>query len=162
VFNCVTAIYEPTEGRIGFRGSDMRTPLRAGVVLACLLVGLATAFIAGLLSINVDRVWRQTVKANYADVTRPFPVRKAARDVGRYVRGELRLEERAHRWHVVTYDAERSLGSSPDRELAVRKFAATRDMIALGGSDRTVSERQGAWFVLSEDGMRTLAVFDSR
>ena len=162
VFNCVTAIYEPTEGEVTFRGSDMRLRLTARVIAACLMVGLGTAITAALLSVNIDRLWGQTVNANYIDASHPFPAGKAFADVGRYLHGELRVEERARRWHVTTYDGDHSLAVAHDRDDAEVRREAINGMMALDGSTATLVRRDSTWAVTSADGARTLETFSSR
>src|ERR1700744_4736508 len=57
VFNAITGIYEPTEGNIQFQGRPLVRPVSKKLVVAVLLIGLATALAAALVSVNVDRLW---------------------------------------------------------------------------------------------------------
>jgi ABC-type branched-subunit amino acid transport system ATPase component len=78
VFNAVTGIYEPTAGRVLFRGKDLARPLSARTVAAAVAVGLLTAAAALLFAVNVDTLWKVTIREPYTDPKAPFPVGKAA------------------------------------------------------------------------------------
>src|SRR5688500_6768792 len=67
VFNAVTGIYEPTEGQVLFEGRDPRRPFRARVVAGVGAVGLFTALLLAVFSVNVDSLWRSVITLNYAD-----------------------------------------------------------------------------------------------
>ena len=72
VFNAITGIYEPTSGSIEFRGKQL-APLAdlAGAGGMC-PVGLLTGLVAGLVSVDVNALWRATIKRNYAGPGEPF------------------------------------------------------------------------------------------
>jgi len=162
VFNAITAIYEPTEGSVTFRGRDMRRPFTRRVLLTCVLVGLATGVAAALVSANIDKLWKTVIKANYRDSSQPFPVARAWRGIWDYLAGDLHVQQRGARWHVVTYNSGRSLGANPTEEDALARRKNLREMIELDGSDRTLEEREGTWVVLSRDRAKPLASFESR
>src|SRR5437764_2153300 len=71
VFNAVTGIYEPTEGRIQLAGREPAQPLTWKVVVACLLIGVLTGITALVVSLNPDKLWRAAIKRNAADTHRP-------------------------------------------------------------------------------------------
>ena len=74
-------------------------------------VGLATGLAAALMAVNVDALWRATIKRNYAGPGAAFSYRAAWHDVGNYLRGALALEPlRGGRWAVRTADGRRTLG----------------------------------------------------
>src|SRR5262249_45458973 len=136
--------------------------LTVRVLIACVVVGLLTGLAAALVSVNVDKLWRASVKRNAADTTRPFSYAAAWRDGAAYVQGELALEKgRGNRWSVVTADGKQTLGVAPNEDEARRLKADLEEMIALGGMD-TIAERDGAVAVLSADRSRILARFHSR
>jgi ABC-type branched-subunit amino acid transport system ATPase component len=62
VFNAVTGIYEPTEGRVLFRGKPLERPLDWKPVAAAVVVGLVTAVAALLVAVNVDLLWKHAVR----------------------------------------------------------------------------------------------------
>ena len=62
VFNAITGIYEPTEGRIAFNGKPLELPFRAKSVIAAISVGLFAALAGMLLAVNVDLLWKRAVK----------------------------------------------------------------------------------------------------
>lgn len=116
LFNAVTGIYEPTEGTIEFKGRPLRRPLTWKVLAACVLIGSATGLCAAVLSVDVDRFWRATIKRNNTD-SRNFTLAAAWREARGYLRGDLALEQqRKGRWAVVSANARHVLGTSADRE----------------------------------------------
>jgi branched-chain amino acid transport system ATP-binding protein len=81
VFNAITGLYEPTEGRARLFGQDLRKAFGAHVALGLVLIALATAF--GLLvTLRLVGIWETAVTANYAYL-QPFPWGKATLDIGR-------------------------------------------------------------------------------
>jgi ABC-type branched-subunit amino acid transport system ATPase component len=71
VFNAITGVYEPTEGRIRFRGRELRKTLSGGTVRGIAAIGLLTAALAvGVL--HLEPLWDATVTANYK-FRQPFP-----------------------------------------------------------------------------------------
>jgi ABC-type branched-subunit amino acid transport system ATPase component len=62
VFNAITGIYDPTEGRILFRGRPLERPLTWKPVAAAAVIGLLTAVGAMLLAVNVDLLWKRAVR----------------------------------------------------------------------------------------------------
>lgn len=75
VFNAITGIYEPTEGRIAFNGGEVQRKLNAGVLASCLLAGVLAA-IGLVLVINIEAIWDAAITANYV-YQQPFPWRTA-------------------------------------------------------------------------------------
>src|SRR5262249_27163286 len=57
LFNAITGIYLPTSGSILFFGEQLKRPLRAKVVIVCVLIGVLTALAAVTVSANVDNLW---------------------------------------------------------------------------------------------------------
>ena len=62
VFNAVTGIYEPTEGAIHFGGRPLQRPLTWRAVVAWILVGLFSGVTAAVVSVDVDSLWKATIK----------------------------------------------------------------------------------------------------
>ncbi len=77
VFNAVTGIYEPTEGEVLFQGQKLARPFTWKTVLGAAAVGILTAIAAALFAVNIDSLWKATIRANYTDPKAPFPVGKA-------------------------------------------------------------------------------------
>src|SRR3982750_523708 len=80
VFNAVTGIYEPTEGRGLFQGQPLETPFRWRGGGGAAAAGLLTAFLFVLLAVNVDTLWKTAIKDNFHDISAPFPWGKALAD----------------------------------------------------------------------------------
>jgi branched-chain amino acid transport system ATP-binding protein len=85
VFNAVTGIYEPTEGRVLFHGTSLEAPLTWRVVAAAAAVGLLTAVLLTVFAVNVDTLWKAAIKDNFPDPKAPFPWGKAAADARAHV-----------------------------------------------------------------------------
>jgi branched-chain amino acid transport system ATP-binding protein len=73
VFNAVTGIYEPTEGRILFRDSSLIQPFTwVNGAFAAFVAILCGAFLA-VASVNVDAMWKATIKDHFKGKNEPFP-----------------------------------------------------------------------------------------
>ncbi|MBA4065240.1 MAG: high-affinity branched-chain amino acid ABC transporter ATP-binding protein LivG [Isosphaera sp.] len=81
VFNAVTGIYEPTEGRVLFGGAPVARPLTARTVAAALAVGLLVGLLVGVLAVNVEALWQASIRDHFVR-NQPFPWEKA-RDTAR-------------------------------------------------------------------------------
>ena len=77
VFNAITGIYEPTEGRVLFGGKPLEGAFTWKVVAGTVVVGLLTAVVLMLLAVNIDILWKVTIKDNFRDPTAPFPRQQA-------------------------------------------------------------------------------------
>jgi branched-chain amino acid transport system ATP-binding protein len=87
VFNAVTGIYEPTGGRVLFRGKPLEAPLTWKVAATVTFIGLLTAVVLMLLAVNIDTLWKVTIRDNYRNPTVPFPQDKAVADARAFVAG---------------------------------------------------------------------------
>jgi branched-chain amino acid transport system ATP-binding protein len=162
VFNAVTGIYEPTEGRIQLAGREPARPLTWKVIASCLLIGVLTGVAALVISLDPDKLWRAAIKRNVADTHHAFSYAAAWRDAWAYGRGELAVERlRNTHWSVVTSDGKQSLGLAATEDEARELQANLKEIVALHGSDATVEERDGRWLVLSANRSRVLAAHDS-
>ena len=163
VFNVITGIYEPTEGRIEFRGRPLERPFTWKVAAAAALIGLVTGLAAALVAINVDALWRATVKRNYAGPGHGFSYRAAGLDAQNYLAGRLALEPmRGKRWAVRTADGRQTLGYAPTREEAEAIRAQLEKLIAACALPEPLAQSAGKWIVSDPDGREPLAAFDSR
>ena len=102
VFNALTGIYEPTEGKVQFEGRELARPFSWHVAAGCAIVGVLTGLACLLLSLNVDALWRATVKRNHADRDRPFTYARGLASFGDYWSGNLVLEKVRTGWQVVS------------------------------------------------------------
>ena len=162
VFNAITGIYEPTSGTIEFRGRPLERPLTWRVLAACAAVGAITGLIAALLSVDVNALWRATIKRNYAGPDAPFSYRAAWNDVGNYLQGNLALEPvRGNRWAVRTADGRRTLGYGQTREDADILRSSEEKLISAAARGETPQQRNGKW-VVAGDRPELLATFDTQ
>ncbi len=166
VFNAITGIYDPTSGQIKFRGRDLARPFTWRVALAAALVGLVTGLAAALFAVNVDSLWRATIKRNYAGPGASFSPRAAWADVWNYMHGELALEPmRGGRWAVRTADARRTLAFANSREEAESLREEFNKLVDAGrkvndGAGDLIRQEGGRW-LLVDDG-QTLDTFDTK
>jgi branched-chain amino acid transport system ATP-binding protein len=87
VFNAVTGIYEPTAGRVLFRGRPLETPFTWRVVAGTVAIGLLTAMVLALLAVNIDSLWKAAIRDNFKNPSAPFPWGKAAADARAFIAG---------------------------------------------------------------------------
>ncbi len=153
VFNVITGIYDPTSGQITFRGRDLARPFTWKVALAAALVGLATGLAAALFAVNVDSLWRATIKRNYAGPGASFSPRAAWDDIWNYMHGELALEPmRGNRWAVRTADARRTLAFAKSREEAEALREHFNKLVDAGrkyndGASDLIRQEGGKWLL---------------
>ncbi|OHB77158.1 MAG: hypothetical protein A2Z34_08635 [Planctomycetes bacterium RBG_16_59_8] len=83
VFNAVTGIYEPTEGKVLFRDQEMRRRFRWTTLLRMTAIALATA-IGSLCAVNLEGMWSATIEKNYV-YQQPFPWGKTWGDLFAYL-----------------------------------------------------------------------------
>lgn len=79
VFNAITGIYEPTEGKILFRGHEIRRMLTARTIIGLIAVALLTA-LGAMVAFNLETIWTETITVNFK-YQQPFPYGKAWRDL---------------------------------------------------------------------------------
>jgi ABC-type branched-subunit amino acid transport system ATPase component len=85
VFNAITGIYEPTEGRALFHGRPLDRPLGAKTIIGSVLIGLLTAVVATLLAVNIDQLWKVAIRQNFTNPTAKFDYGKAVSDAWAYI-----------------------------------------------------------------------------
>jgi ABC-type branched-subunit amino acid transport system ATPase component len=84
VFNAVTGIYEPTDGRVLFDDRPLVKPLAAKTLAFAAAVGLFAGLLFAVLAVNVALLWKATIRENFSR-TEPFPWGKAAADAQAHV-----------------------------------------------------------------------------
>jgi ABC-type branched-subunit amino acid transport system ATPase component len=77
VFNAITGIYEPTEGRVWFQGRPLEQPFTGKVVVTAAIIGLVTAIVLTVLAVNVDALWKAAVIEVYRTTRPDFSYRQA-------------------------------------------------------------------------------------
>lgn len=85
IFNAVTGIYEPTEGRVLFDGKPLARSYSWRTTAATLLAGAFTAILAFLIAVNADLLWKAAIRDNYTDPNQGFPWKDAFADARGYV-----------------------------------------------------------------------------
>jgi branched-chain amino acid transport system ATP-binding protein len=162
VFNAVTGIYEPTSGRITFHDRPLERPFTWRVAALAALVGLLMGLVAAVLAVDVNALWKATIKRNFAGPGEAFSYRDAWNDAWDYLRGTPALDRvRGQRWAVRTADARRTLGFAKTHEEAEAMRTRFEQLIATSSGDRVPLEmRDGQWAIVSGSG-ETLAAFDN-
>jgi len=85
VFNAITGIYEPSEGRILFQGKPLEAPLSAKVIATAAAIGLASACLLALFAVNVDLLWKAAISDNFHDPSAPFSYSVARSSAWQYL-----------------------------------------------------------------------------
>jgi branched-chain amino acid transport system ATP-binding protein len=82
VFNAVTGIYEPTEGRVLFGGEPLVKPLSGRPVALAVGIGLLVGVLFLVLAVNVETLWKVSIRDNVPapGEKTPFPWGKALAD----------------------------------------------------------------------------------
>src|SRR5262249_8679755 len=157
VFNAITGIYEPTAGEIRIDGRVPARRFSLKVLAACVLIGVLTGVAAVLFAINIDGLWRASIKRHMSDPSRPFEYAAAGRDAWDYVWSELAVEkERFGDWNVVSADGKRILAEAATEEEARQLKAELDTRIAQGDDDAQLtqiaaeqpSRKRTVWFAL--------------
>jgi ABC-type branched-subunit amino acid transport system ATPase component len=162
VFNAITGIYEPTSGAITFEGRALERPLTWRILAMCALIGVLTGLTGAALSVDVNALWRATIKRNYAGPGESFSSRAAVADAWSYLQGSLALDHlRGDRWAVRTANGRRTLGYAASIDEARQMRDRFNRLIALAVTPDAVREQGGKWVVLDPDSGAELASFDS-
>ena len=82
LFNAITGIYEPSGGRVCFRGEEARRVFRKRTAVGLALTGLIAA-LSMVLLVNVEPLWETAITANYT-YQHAFSWSNAARSVLSY------------------------------------------------------------------------------
>ena len=144
VFNVLTGIYEPTAGRIRFEGHELARPLTWRVAAACLVVALATGFAGLVLALNIDLLWRATIKRNY-DPARPFSYVAAIRSIGDYWRNDLVVERSRNRWQILSASGKVLPPSQKTQEEAEKYRKQLTALLQAGPDKVTISPAGDQW-----------------
>ncbi len=116
VFNVVTGIYSPSDGRVKFQGTEVKRPLRGAVFLGCLLVGLAVGVLSYLAAAGVQELWKASVTRQFAGVDDAFDAGKLFGGAYDYVRGKPGINQNplTSQFELTSLDGKIVLFSSPE------------------------------------------------
>jgi ABC-type branched-subunit amino acid transport system ATPase component len=84
LFNAITGIYEPTEGGVRFEDRPLLAPLRGRTVAFAVAVGVLCGLLLALLAVNVEDLWRVSIRDNFKSKSAAFEWGKALGDAGRH------------------------------------------------------------------------------
>ena len=149
LFNAITGIYEPTEGKVSLDGKDLQKQPERGNYLRWGAVGLLFGLLLAIWVSDPNQMWSAVVKANYRDPKAGFDVGGAFTDFGAFVAAKPRIDFRSGRFYVTTSDGKSPFGSAKTKEEADAKRAAIPEMAA----GATLEERNGKISILSRDGV---------
>ncbi len=153
VFNAITGIYEPTDGSVHFHGQAIERPLTWRVIAGCVLVGLVTGLAAALLAVDVNLLWKATIKRNYAGPGSPFSYAAAWNDAWGYLRGDLVIEPaRGGRWAVRSADGRRTIAFAASRDEALKLRDEQQRLYDAVAAGAPLAETDGQWVVSDADG----------
>ena len=132
VFNAITGIYVPTEGTILFDGRRLRRPFSWRIIALCAVVGVLSGLAALLISVDINALWRATIKRNLQDPNTPFSTQEAWNDFWGYLHGRLSVERKGANWAVVPWNDQRPvLGLAKRRDDAL-ELAERLDSVMAG------------------------------
>jgi ABC-type branched-subunit amino acid transport system ATPase component len=151
LFNAVTGIYEPTEGKVLLDGKDLQKQPERANYLRWSLVGVAIGMLLAFWVSDPNQMWSAVVKANYQDPKAGFRWSEAVTDFGAFLSAKPRIEFASGRYHVTTSTGARPFGSAKTREEAEAKRTAIPEMAELDDSGATLEERGAKIAILSAD-----------
>lgn len=171
LFNAITGIYEPTEGSVAFEGHSLRKPFTWKVAVYCALIGLLTGFVAAVLSVNVNKLWRATIYRTAVGTSEKFSYARSFDALRGYLVNDLVVERipRSTRYRVVASD-HKDDDKTPMVLMEMKtEFEAkgARELLvelgAQGGSPRVEPASEGkSWVVRAAAGDKVYAIVDSR
>jgi len=151
LFNAITGIYEPTEGRVLLDGKDLQKQPERSNYYRWGLVGIAVGFLLAIWVSDPNQLWSAVIKANYRDPKAGFDVGAAATDFGAFLGAKPRIDFRAGRFYVTTSDGKSPFGSAKTRAEADAKRAAIPEMAAIEDANAALEDRDGKIVILSAD-----------
>jgi ABC-type branched-subunit amino acid transport system ATPase component len=86
VFNVITGVYAPTEGRVLIEGTEMIRPFGGHTITGFLLLTLLAAGTL-ILAFNIEPLWQAVITANY-EYRQPFHWPKAFASLGAFFRDD--------------------------------------------------------------------------
>ncbi len=94
VFNAVTGIYNPTEGRILFDGHQLRRPWSWRILATAVLVGLMIGAAGWLFVLDIDKMFKAAIKRPYSKLEegQQFSYWQAWEAAKGYYRGDMVIE----------------------------------------------------------------------
>ncbi|QEL18271.1 ABC transporter ATP-binding protein [Limnoglobus roseus] len=124
VFNAVTGIYPPSEGRVTFEGRELLRPSRLSVYLGCLVAGLVVAGLAYFAASGVESLWSAVVRRPFAAEGGSFSLAHSLSGAVDYLSGKPGIEKQANgTFAVVSLDGKVTFATTPtvDEAKAVRE-----------------------------------------
>jgi ABC-type branched-subunit amino acid transport system ATPase component len=152
LFNAITGIYEPTEGRVSLDGRDLEKQPERKNLLRWLLVGLGVGLLLSFWVSDPNQLWSAVIKGNFRDPKAGFAFSQAASDFGAFLGGEPRIEFRSGRHYVTTSDGQSPFGSAKTREEAEAKRQAIPTLATLDPETARLEERGAKVAILDADG----------
>ena len=128
VFNAVTGIYEPTEGRVLFQGRPLQKPFSWKIIAAAVVIGLLAGVVLMLLAVNIDSLWKAAVVDQYRESRPAFSYRKAFALAADHIAGRSGIATTAFATGLLigvaaTFLSWRRTSRSPD---AITRFGVAR------------------------------------
>ncbi len=152
LFNAITGIYEPTEGRVLLDGKDLQKQPERANFYRWSIVGVIFGLLLATWVSDPNQLWSAVVKANYTNPKAGFELGHALSDLGAFLAAHPRIEFRAGRYYVTTSDGKSPFGSAKTREEAEAKRQAIPVLARLDVASAPIEERDGKVVILGDDG----------
>ena len=178
VFNAVTGIYHPTEGEVLFDGKTQFRAIRPSVLISCLTVGLVTGFLGFLFALNMNKLFKASIKRPYGDAKEAFNYSAAWQATVAYYNGDLIVDRekqgnplRKPGWIVLSPeldDARLAYVAAPrnatDEDIENRRLIAEQKRADIRTGKLTIAppEKPGDdWSIRDSTGERVIESYES-
>jgi branched-chain amino acid transport system ATP-binding protein len=85
VFNAVTGIYEPTEGEVHFEDRPLVKPIQPRTIALAVGIGVLVGVLLLLLAVNIETLWKVSVRDNFKARNAEFSWGKAIGDARQHI-----------------------------------------------------------------------------
>jgi branched-chain amino acid transport system ATP-binding protein len=181
VFNAVTGIYQPTEGKVLFGNKSQFRPIRITLFLSCLFIGALCATLGFLFALDVNKLFKAAIKRPYADFGKEFNFERSWNAAQAYYRGDLVIERekqnsplRKPGWIVLSPELDEAQArlayvnmprraTDEDVEKRLKIAEQRRDDIRAGNLKIMPPAKDGDdWTIRDASGERIVESYDSR
>ncbi len=118
VFNAVTGIYPPSEGKITFEGKELLRPSGWTVYFWCLFTGIVIAAISYLATAGIENLWSASIRRPFAKMGPAYTSAHSLQGAWDYLHGRPLIESNGVQWEVVSLDGKTVLFAAGSEQQA--------------------------------------------